>query len=257
MLADNRLRLIRIKIKRANKHIGDLEDAVRDFVQPVGKTIRFNQDPKMGNVGMQFSDLYIYQSDIPAIAGDAVHNLRSALDHLAFQLAEVGIARGEKPVEKWEDVQFPIGNGPDGYKSMKARRVQGMTREAIEAIDALYPYKGGNHALWLLRQLDNTDKHNFIITAGSNFILDGMALKNDEPFFTALDIAHDQLDVNLAPGESVVKMRIRNSNALLPTLHQLSKFVSDIVTAFAPLLNDGTPQATVSRTSALFGNEGE
>jgi hypothetical protein len=251
MLADNRLGLIRIKIKRANKHIDDLEDAVRDFVQPIGKTISFNRDPQAGNVGLQFSDVYVYKSDIPAIAGDAVHNLRSALDHLAFQLAEVGIARGERPVEKWEEIQFPIGHGPDGYKSIKPRRVQGMTREAIEAIDALKPYKGGNEALWLLRHLDNADKHNFIITAGSDFIIDGMALKNDEPFFTVLDIADDQQDVNLSLDESVVQMRIRNSNALLPTLHQLSQFVSSIVTAFAPLLNDGTPQATSSRASDL------
>jgi len=48
---------------------------------------------------------------------------------------------------------------------------------------------------------------------------------------------------------------------LLPTLHQLSEFVSNIVTPFAPLLNDGTPQVAASRPSAvgefkaIFGDE--
>jgi hypothetical protein len=100
---------------------------------------------------------------------------------LAFHLVHVGVGFGETPPKTWADIQFPIFNSLNSYEAGKGRRIQGARREAIEAIDRLKPYKGGNHALWLLRNLDNTDKHSFILPIGENVIVGGVSLKADEP----------------------------------------------------------------------------
>jgi hypothetical protein len=45
-----------------------------------------------------------------------------------------------------------------------------MRKDAIDAIDAIKPYKGGNDTLWLLNKLNNIDKHRLLIAVGySNY----------------------------------------------------------------------------------------
>lgn len=236
MLADDRLRLIRVKIERAYKHIEDLEDAIAPFVGPVFKSVSFDRDPETGKPRLQTEPLYIYTSNIPAIAGDAVHNLMSSLDHLAFQLVSVGAARGIVRKEKPETIQFPIAHDAKTYESRKLRYVDGATPEAIEAVDRLKPYKGGNDALFLLYKLDIADKHQSIFPMGKDFIMDGVSFKSDEPFFSGLGIPDQEKNMNLTGDESFIQLAVERSNPLLPTLHQLADLVSNIVSSFRPLL---------------------
>jgi hypothetical protein len=45
-----------------------------------------------------------------------------------------------------------------------------MRQDAIDAIRALEPYKGGKgEDLWVLHRLNNIDKHRLIVTVGSSF----------------------------------------------------------------------------------------
>ena len=211
--ADDRLKLIGIKIERANKHIAELEDFVlRSGVLP-GKTIRRNTDAETGKPFLHFGSFNIYEPDIPAIMGDAVHNLRSALDHLAYHLVMVGTDKGEVRTEPWEKIQFPITHSPDSYKSKRtAGKVQGMERKAIEAIDALKPYKGGNDPLWLLHKLDNTDKHSFILPIGDDIIISGVSLRASEPFFTAIGDPKSDDDMDFAGPESLIEPAVGKAN---------------------------------------------
>jgi len=234
--ADDRLLLVRVKVERANKHIADLEDACRPFIGPIFKTLSVQANPEGGKPRLKIGSMNIYTSDIPAIAGDAIHNLKSALDHLAFQLVSVGVESGIERRGRWEDIQFPIAYSSDAYESRKLRYVEGARREAIEAIDRLKPYKDGNPALWRLYKLDNTDKHSLIFPIGQDFIMDGISFKAHDPFFTALLAPEYEEKVNLSREPSVSDLPIGQGNALLPTLHQLAELVSNIVTLFRPFL---------------------
>jgi hypothetical protein len=236
MTADDRIRLIRVKIERANKHLDELEAAVLSIGEATFKMVSMDFQSQTGKPFLNIRPLNVYPPDIPAIAGDVIHNLRSALDHLAFHLVMVGITFGESPPEKWEDIQFPIFHSLKSYEAGKGRRVKGMRREAVEAIDALKPYQGGYEPLWLLRRLDNTDKHSFILPIGEDVIVGGVSLKAYEPYFTSLDDPKDNQDVNLASEETLIEPAVGRANALLPTLHKLTHLVSDIVTGFLPLL---------------------
>ena len=97
--------------------------------------------------------------------GDAVQNLRSARDYLAYQLVAVGQGR-EGP---FTYVYFPVFNSAAEYEAKKMGQVKGMRKNAVEVIDAICPYRGGADALWQLHQLNRIDKHRLLITVGSRF----------------------------------------------------------------------------------------
>lgn len=82
--------------------------------------------------------------------GDAVHNLRSALDHLTWELDAAEEDRDPR-------LQFPVGK--DRREFAKAcRQVQSRTGRA--ALKALEAFPGGDgEALHSLSVLDNEDKH--------------------------------------------------------------------------------------------------
>jgi hypothetical protein len=184
--------------------------------------------------------------DAIAIAGDVIHNLRSALDHLANQLVLVGLIATplSTPLTEaeWRQIEFPICDGIAKYKSSKAGKVKGMTPMAKEAIDRLKPYKGGNDALWRIHELDNIDKHRTLFTVARDFLFtsdwfDGGAYlrKADNPNFSSIEPNVEQ-DVQAEINESVSNLEVTQSNALLPTLHQLVDFVDGLVLSFKPLL---------------------
>jgi len=239
--ANHRLHLIRIKVERAYKHIKDLEIAILPFSNSITHLVSFDPDPDTGKPVLQSNPLHTYDSSIPAITGDVVHNLMSALDHLAFQLVCVGIESGLTRRQKMEDIKFPFAHDSHTYESKKTRYIEGATREAIEAIDRLKPYGGkdGNAALWLLYKLDILDKHRLILAVGSNFIMDGISFKANDPYFSDFGLyrfEHDKQDVNLASSESLIEPAIGRTNALLPTLCKLADYISNIIDSFLPLL---------------------
>lgn len=265
MISNHRLHLIRVKVERAYKHISDLEDAILPFRNALTQTVSFERDPDTGKPTLQSSPLHIYDSNIPAITGDVVHNLWSALDHLAYQLVCVGIESGLTRTERMQDIKFPIAHDSNTYESRKTRYIQGAQREAIEAIDRLKPYKSGNSALWLLHQLDIADKHRLILAIGSDFIMDGISFKATDPYFSGFGLfhtAHEKKDVNLPGNESLPQPSVSWTNTLLPTLGKLADYVSNIVDSFLPLLGptsveEERPLSPVEEFRLLFPDTDE
>jgi hypothetical protein len=96
------------------------------------------------------------------IVGDCVHNLRSALDHLVYQLV---IASGVTPKER-NNLQFPICFKPSQWETNGGSKLLGMKPEWQRAVENLQPHKrrneptiAGQHPLEVIATLDNTDKH--------------------------------------------------------------------------------------------------
>jgi hypothetical protein len=97
--------------------------------------------------------------ELGAIAGDALHNLRAALDIL------------------WRNVWHPIGGGrrdrsefpfPDSAESFKARTtpkrsVKPRAQSVMKLLRQIMAYKGGNKLLWALHEADAADKHRLLI----------------------------------------------------------------------------------------------
>lgn len=114
---------------------------------------------------------HLYRWDNPPVIspdaeltfGDCIHNLRSALDHLAYQLV---VLNKRTPGNK---TFFPIHDRPPrtGVKHLWRKRplVRDVSVKAYRLIESVQPYKRGNIGgrLAELRDLDNIDKHRHLL----------------------------------------------------------------------------------------------
>lgn len=96
----------------------------------------------------------------PLIVGDAVHDLRSALDHLMWQLAIVHLGRVPTAREA-PNIQFPEVRRLKDFTGHRYLRY--INTSDINRIRAFQPYKrldkGQLHPLPKLVRLSNVDKH--------------------------------------------------------------------------------------------------
>jgi hypothetical protein len=231
LTADDRIILIKVKIERAKKCLLDLKSELKGF----GLRRFYTAD---------FRKHRILPFDTIAIAGDVVHNLRSALDHLAHQLVLVG--SGAEPNHR---VAFPISENAAAYERHKARKVEGMSLEAIKAIDALKPYKGGDDTLWQISVLDNIDKHRNLFTYAHDCYLAAdwlkefsphpYRLKATNPAFVGVgdsaseSSSEDELESEI---DEVVRKPKRATKKMLPTLTRWIDHVEKLVMGFKPFL---------------------
>jgi hypothetical protein len=142
---------------------------------------------------------------IGLLAGDIVHNLRAALDHLMWQLV---IANGQVPDDQ---TMFPISREERLYlKAREGRKVRGIDAEALRRLDALKPYKGGNGDLWELHELDIVDKHRLLLTAVSASTTATLDLSAAFEVLHAMMRAEDP-DVGPLPDLSGFRMPLRTA----------------------------------------------
>jgi len=160
----------RRKLDRAAEHIQTLNDAVRRFYdsEPLHRSGQFNAE----------QTAYIYRFEVDAIpiyigivASDVLHNLRSALDHITWQLALI-TAHAENRVP-YRLTAFPIFLKDDDLARREIKRLlQDVPNDARDIIESLQPYNTPQsfrpevNGLWLLHQLSNADKHQ-VITIGA------------------------------------------------------------------------------------------
>jgi hypothetical protein len=243
--ADSRFILLRIKIERAKEHLRDLE---REVLASRGKTkhvLLTEDDPQTKQVVRgHIEEVSVYPFSILAIAGDVIHALRSALDHLTYQLAVVG--GGKTPSRR---VEFPIAKDRNTYEAEKARKIEGIRPDAVKAIDALQPYKGGNGTLWRIHELDNIDKHRFVFVIAQDalfeapwytdimpFLIRPRTLNTDAPLFSGAFDAEVENDVNFEIEEAVSQTQVGQGDALLPALRSYVEVVEKIIQDFRPFL---------------------
>ena len=112
------------------------------------------------------------------LIGDVVHNLRSALDHLAWQLV---LVNGCEPTRR---TQFPIYCDEARFSGRGQAQIAGMADEDKATIEELQPFRQRSererpHELMVLQYLSNVDKHRvvhttLVQTAGSQFRIFGL-----------------------------------------------------------------------------------
>jgi hypothetical protein len=108
------------------------------------------------------------------IIGDIAHNYRSALDHLAWQLA----LKHSAPDDPSRSAQWPITDSLDKFNDGRVQRMLASIDPAIHAdIERLQPYNAPEQAycrpLAALRDLSNTDKHRLLNTCVGAMVLYG------------------------------------------------------------------------------------
>lgn len=158
----------RAKIDRADEHLDALYSELEAFFEPYSnRELAYHARDGAWDVILVRPLLdEIPPLRLSIICGDVVHNLRSALDHLVWQLV---LAEGNKP-GKW--TSFPIYSDPKDFnlnvRFRKKKRGSGPLEginpngQAWAAIEGAQPYYAVNpraNPLSMLNELDVTDKH--------------------------------------------------------------------------------------------------
>ncbi|MCH7699761.1 MAG: hypothetical protein IH865_12550 [Chloroflexi bacterium] len=163
------------KIGRAKMHRDSLETKINEG---------FGKDPAPPRFGLRFSQetgehvLYVSRlgdfaevmQECALLTSDLLNNLRSALDHLVFQLA---VKCTKDNVQRPRAVQFPIcdfrrrynGNGFRDKTKTYLREVRGYWTRFEKLQPFARRHMDPNRALAILRDLNNPDKHQLPVAA--------------------------------------------------------------------------------------------
>jgi len=167
-----------LKLDWADHHIDTLNQALERWFDRGAYTLVDKRDPETGYNILCAKVEEPPEPEWPLLLGDAVHNLRAALDHVAYALMEAHQSKTNPnspiPAQMLRDSEFPIighlnersgvsGDGEHRFDSAAGSKLKGVDRDARAAIKALQPYHRGaefcRDPLWLIHDLDRVDKH--------------------------------------------------------------------------------------------------
>lgn len=150
------------KLDRGKKHAGDLAREISDFCD----NAKFQLEPAASDSAevarFQVKEMDAIPVSISLTAGDAAHNIRSALDHFAWAAVPAS-AQSSRTC-------FPVGTAatrdPASWRRHVEQRLDGASPQLISAVTAMEPWEGGkDENLWAVHELDRVDKHRLVLSA--------------------------------------------------------------------------------------------
>jgi hypothetical protein len=251
-----RFRGSRLKVERAYKHVADINSHLEVFVGSDFYDLTVDKHFDTGENFLRCDiKLRLKEETIALVIGDALHNLRSALDLLYYETVELcnGVST------KWTRFPFADTRGQLLARLNSALEKKQVTSSVCNLIlNVVKPYEGGNLALWTLDDLNITDKHQLLIPVLKLVMLRDVRFEDEQhrlltklqsEFFvgdpgialiagangltiTVKDKGRAAADILLAKG---LHLRIQ---AIVPTLRGIAEEVSNTIETF-DILFDG------------------
>jgi hypothetical protein len=134
------------------------------------------------------------------LIGEILHNFRSSLDHLVWELVILETGKPPQPTKAGTTPKtgFPVFQYFQGYKSDRGEPLllRGVGSSAKALIESLQPFSTGegvNSPLWHMKELNDFDKHRTLH-------LTGASLHGGDVVFP-----------DLAPGVSILEREVRQA----------------------------------------------
>ena len=164
----------KLKIARAQQHLGELERSVSDFLARKPFVVLVEKPEGMPDYLDMVAWVARIREQVPdewsPIIGDIVHNLRAALDLMAGDLVRLNRKSAV-------GVHFPFARSEaELSKQIKKKHIDRAGLQVINEIKKLQPYKGGNLALRAIHDLDIVDKHQSLIAVAGSVVTAGLTL---------------------------------------------------------------------------------
>lgn len=126
----------RVKLRQAEVHLRRFDEECAGFISSARVGFDFDTDIATGTISV-----HLRADDEPpmllgAIVGDVLHNLRSALDSIAWETCQ----RAGVPAERERDVYFPIGTKPSGWKSLAGSQLPRVAPKQLRVFEELQPW---------------------------------------------------------------------------------------------------------------------
>lgn len=163
---------VRAKIDRGQHHFNAINAALKAVLSagPKAETVLLDTQHERHHLVFTIPKATPIDPALPLIIGDCIHNLRSALDHLVYQLA---LRNGASPVDA-EKTFFPICLTEVEFdKKVKKLLKPFISDAAFAEIKKSQPYSAYDVPveadIWVLHKLSIIDKHRLLIVAGQQF----------------------------------------------------------------------------------------
>jgi hypothetical protein len=147
-------------LERADKHIVEFQLAYADFFE--SRLQEFREKPNAKGIYQHRMVLTgPLPRDLNCAVGDAIHNLRSALDHVAYNAALRNNVKGSG----LREIYFTIRKTPEAFDAaLREGVVTQIGPRWIAYLRSVEPYNGGcGHDLCAIDILDKLDKHRELI----------------------------------------------------------------------------------------------
>jgi hypothetical protein len=154
------------KIARAEEHLTLLDAEVRAFIEGNNQPFVLSIPYLDADSGWHVVYGIVEREPPPrlgVILGDVLHNVRSALDHLVWQLVLLRAKKGKAPSD---NNAFPIVATKHGWDSAVNSLLQGVSGPHRAIIKRVQPYHRASTPeqtyLGMLKSLSNVDKHRIV-----------------------------------------------------------------------------------------------
>jgi hypothetical protein len=149
-----------LKIDRAIQHFEFLQAQMDAFAESEAASVRTEVDREARCYTLWITQEKPIPLEWSVIIGDVAHNLRSALDHLVWQLALLNLEGRRAP----GDIYFPIYSDPDKYATSDVRKRLGrdLAGTHLARVEEFHVNRRRDelwHALRFLNALSRIDKH--------------------------------------------------------------------------------------------------
>ncbi len=159
------------KIQRALFQAHQLESKIDHYTDRHPFTIRVDKEAVANvHVGRRLVAIKNPEVEEPdtslvLLAGEILYQLRSSLDHLVHEL--VILSGNAEKLKDSRKHQFPIFESKSGYDKRAGRMIDGVSNNIARLVEQQQPYvhrpaRPHDDALWILQDLNNTDKHRLI-----------------------------------------------------------------------------------------------
>lgn len=220
----------RMKIARARQHISEISTQWGEWCASGPFVHRVLHEPKAGEQLMMVS---LPPPLIPAILGDAAHNMRSALDHLAADLMRLE----EKSVS---GVYFPLAVDELQFeKALASSGLRTLRPEIVDAIRASQPFSSTNDRLFSLHEMNKIDKHRSLLLCAVHVSVSRMQMTLEYLYMkigdaiggstSGADYIHEEVQGPLLLFPSATTLEGRE---VIPTLNKVVDSIDEIVTKF-------------------------
>jgi len=154
----------RSKVKWADQHITSVHDTIVEFLRSGSYKVSIRDEPSTQSRFYEIVQIHPLPESIPFLIGDAIHCLRTALDHVMYEIVE----RANRVPS--QGLIFPIKD----TRSEVVGEIKGEIQAAAGSdmvsliVDGIQPHRGGHrngNYLWMLHRLDCVDKHRKLLTA--------------------------------------------------------------------------------------------
>jgi hypothetical protein len=194
-----------LKLQRAQALIDEVSVIVDNWLDGDAFEIEAVTDAATGRNVERVSLRESPPERLALVVGDAVHNMRVALDHAVFEAAS---RAASAPLTERQEraLMFPIHKTRDDFNDAVPRRLRGVPQPVCQVIEDAQPFRWlpPRHAnayratpLWQLNELDVIDKHRRLTVTAASLRFQALGVPDDfDPqtafFFQRGPVEHGQ-----------------------------------------------------------------